>query len=521
MALTENMQDSYSYPIQEATKAEVQARYFPQGDQKDGQLQLVPGDIVWVLAENEGWCGGHKEGDENTGWFPLSVIRKLQRGDCIDEEEEERKNSALFTSDHRAIASPQAKHRKVSAAQAELAETKQRLEAAEAERSRLDEQVKALQKAHGESENERQRLLKKCDDFQNKAQSLQDECKRKEEELRLQKDQHRQAEERCRLEKNRTSSLEGKLKELEGHCRKLEADLKNRPDARDESGMSKTTTGISASGHRTPSVPHTVSGVLSGSLQAPPAHGAAIAAASSMAAINQVSPSPLSARQPGGGMGSRHASPRHGTSWMPPMGSSSCLPPSPHLRQRVPSSHDLIDGMSHAQQPVATILSNIETQQRSTSRGPTIVRDGTSNVFFRTAASNPSNCPVRQVASVMSSSHVAVTSSTHRAGSREAHMHVSRTHPRVVTPSSSRTAFHQVEDPETPSSSQVTHIEDTSRNFGMSPIGKREQPRGQQYMLPRGGTGPSLMQYSPTRTTSVQDRVRMFESKSTMSTTYR
>eukprot|EP00434_Breviolum_minutum_P043343 symbB.v1.2.038629.t1/scaffold6089.1/size21010/1 len=185
MALTENMQDSYSYPIQEATKAEVQARYFPQGDQKDGQLQLVPGDIVWVLAENEGWY-------ENTGWFPLSVIRKLQRGDCIDEEEEERKNSALFTSDHRAIASPQAKHRKVSAAQAELAETKQRLEAAEAERSRLDEQ--ALQKAHGESENERQRLLKKCDEFQNKAQSLQDECKRKEEELRLQKDQHRQAE---------------------------------------------------------------------------------------------------------------------------------------------------------------------------------------------------------------------------------------------------------------------------------------------------------------------------------------
>ncbi len=98
----------------------------------------------------------------------------------------------------------------------------------------------------------------------------------------------------------------------------------------------------------------------------------------------------------------------------------------PHLRQRVPSSHDLIDGMSHAarrahlqipfgprvlscremlhlsqclmpinssvdalfdsnllffltwcseaQQPVATILSNIEPQQRSTSRGPTIVR---------------------------------------------------------------------------------------------------------------------------------------------------
>ena len=78
------------------------------------------------------------------------------------------------------------------------------------------------------------------------------------------------------------------------------------------------------------------------------------------------------------------------------------------MRQRVPSSHDLIDGMSHAarhisksrlgqefsphsascplthlffstwcseaQQPVATILSNIETQQRSTSRGPTIVR---------------------------------------------------------------------------------------------------------------------------------------------------
>eukprot|EP00438_Fugacium_kawagutii_P028590 Skav226682 [mRNA] locus=scaffold3971:34307:35404:- [translate_table: standard] len=43
----------------------------------------------------------------------------------MDDEEDER---AIYTSDNRPLASPQAKHRKVSAA-AELAETKQRLEA--------------------------------------------------------------------------------------------------------------------------------------------------------------------------------------------------------------------------------------------------------------------------------------------------------------------------------------------------------------------------------------------------------
>ncbi|CAL1161668.1 unnamed protein product [Cladocopium goreaui] len=504
---TEMHPDAYTYPIQDAAKAEVHARYVPQGEQ-DGQLPLSPGEIVWVLEESsDGWCGGHKEGDLQTGWFPASAIHKIPRGDCMDDEEDDRKNSALYTSDHRAVASPQAKHRKVSA-QAELAETKQRLAAVEAERFRLDDQFKALQKAHSESENDRQRLMKQCEEWKNKAQSLQDECKRKEDELRVQKDYQRQAEEQYRTEKKRTMSLEEKLKQLEDHRQKLEANLKSRSDARDDSGISKTTSGISrCDGHRTPSVPHTVSGVLSGSLQAPPAPAAIAAASASMTTIAQVSPSPLSARQPPSGLGSRHASPRHGaTSYMPPvLTSSGGLPASPQLRQRVPSQRDLtVDSISHAP-AVANLVSQFE--KRSTSHGAPTTRETATNFLYRTTASSPS-CTVRHAAHAthathphaahaahaiqtvpVVSGHMALTSSTVRAGSRDAPIHVARTHTRVVTPSSSRTAF-QVEDPETPGSSHVTHIEDLS-------------PFKRQPCTITRGTGQ--MQHSPPpRTNSVQ-----------------
>lgn len=479
-------------------------RYVPHGDQKEGQLFLSPGDLVWVLEEANGWCGGHKEGDEQTGWFPASVIRKIPRGDCIDDEEEDRKSSALYTSDHRAVASPQTKHRKVSAVQNELAETKQRLEAVEGERSRLDDQLK---RAHGEWEVERQRLSKKCEELHAKAQSFQDDSRRKEEELRSLK-------ERLKSETERKGSLEGKLKELEDHCNNLKLKLQFAKDGRDE-GMSKSTSGISRAcdGHRTPSVPHTVSGVLSGSLQAPPAPCAAVTPTSSSVAMGQVSPSPLSARQPPA-MSSRHASPRHGTtSWMPPplSNSGSGLPASPYARQRVPSQRDLaVNSTSHAP-PVRDLVSQFE--KRSTSYGAPTARETSSSVLYTATASSPSSCSstVRHAIAtvpVLSSGHVAVTSSTVRAGSREAPIHVSR---RVITPSGSGTAFQVEADPETPNGSHVTHFEDISRNFGMSPMTKR-----QACTLTRGirGAGHAQMAYSPPlRTTSVKDTINQFETR--------
>mmetsp|Transcript_43249 Transcript_43249/g.69977 ORF Transcript_43249/g.69977 Transcript_43249/m.69977 type:complete len:531 (+) Transcript_43249:84-1676(+) len=42
----------------------------------DSQLELKLGDIIFVLEQDEtGWWGGHKEGDEATGWFPGSCVR--------------------------------------------------------------------------------------------------------------------------------------------------------------------------------------------------------------------------------------------------------------------------------------------------------------------------------------------------------------------------------------------------------------------------------------------------------------
>lgn len=48
----------------------------------DSQLELQVNDIVCVLEKDEtGWWGGHKDGEEFTGWFPGSCVRELPPGD--------------------------------------------------------------------------------------------------------------------------------------------------------------------------------------------------------------------------------------------------------------------------------------------------------------------------------------------------------------------------------------------------------------------------------------------------------
>lgn len=45
----------------------------------DTQLELEVGEIVYVLEQDEtGWWGGHKEGEERTGWFPGSCVRTVE-----------------------------------------------------------------------------------------------------------------------------------------------------------------------------------------------------------------------------------------------------------------------------------------------------------------------------------------------------------------------------------------------------------------------------------------------------------
>jgi len=105
----------YQHPISDAMRAEViVAPEYPPGrgpDDCPSVLRLVKGDIVYVLEKHEsGWWGGHKEGDEATGWFPGSVAMEKPLGDSVDYDGDD-ENSRALERDHRAVASPQGSHR--------------------------------------------------------------------------------------------------------------------------------------------------------------------------------------------------------------------------------------------------------------------------------------------------------------------------------------------------------------------------------------------------------------------------
>mmetsp|Transcript_117207 Transcript_117207/g.184361 ORF Transcript_117207/g.184361 Transcript_117207/m.184361 type:complete len:434 (-) Transcript_117207:184-1485(-) len=93
------------------------------------QLDLYVNDIVFVLEKDEtGWWGGHKDGEDLTGWFPGFCVQALpeEKAPCIvgvgsdsmktraeAKEEEAPRNAALETQvsspayGHHAVASPQ------------------------------------------------------------------------------------------------------------------------------------------------------------------------------------------------------------------------------------------------------------------------------------------------------------------------------------------------------------------------------------------------------------------------------
>jgi len=61
---------------QEFTRAIVVKEHSSEND--DAQLNLRLNDILYVLERDPtGWWGGHKEGEDNTGWFPFSCVRAL------------------------------------------------------------------------------------------------------------------------------------------------------------------------------------------------------------------------------------------------------------------------------------------------------------------------------------------------------------------------------------------------------------------------------------------------------------
>merc|ERR1719399_2487653 len=71
------------------------------------QLELLLNDIVIVLEKDHtGWWGGHKEGEDFTGWFPGFCVQPLPK-------EETPINSALET----AMASPARRNHAVASPQ--------------------------------------------------------------------------------------------------------------------------------------------------------------------------------------------------------------------------------------------------------------------------------------------------------------------------------------------------------------------------------------------------------------------
>lgn len=104
----------FVHPISDAERFEViVSPEYPPGRGPEDQpsvLRLAKGDIVWVLEKHpSGWWGGHKEGDETTGWFPGSVAEKrpLSTGDSIDYFGDDENSRAALERDNRAVASPQ------------------------------------------------------------------------------------------------------------------------------------------------------------------------------------------------------------------------------------------------------------------------------------------------------------------------------------------------------------------------------------------------------------------------------
>jgi len=110
-----------NYPIADAVQARVVKDYIPDGEYSESQLVLSQGDVVWVLERhNSGWWGGHKEGEDLTGWFPEALVRLIDSGADQSLSLEGRTSGrrwspatspreaeALCTNDLRVVASPQ------------------------------------------------------------------------------------------------------------------------------------------------------------------------------------------------------------------------------------------------------------------------------------------------------------------------------------------------------------------------------------------------------------------------------
>lgn len=220
MAMTSADVARQTYPLIDALRAEVITDYEPQGEFSSSQLRLSKGDFVWVLEQHEsGWWGGHKEGDDLTGWFPATLVRAvgMDEDDSRCSPEASPRTDPTRTRDQQPVASPQARggrRRSALLTIENMPGNADRSQESAAMIAALEEQVKQLQSEKQSMELERQQL---ANDAAKEAQRHKDEIQQKEAELA----------------EFRTSSA-GRFKELEANIDELRSRCKDLEEAKDK-----------------------------------------------------------------------------------------------------------------------------------------------------------------------------------------------------------------------------------------------------------------------------------------------
>jgi len=212
-------------------------------------VALKKGDIVWVFQKNEnGWWGGNKDRDVNTYWFPKTFLVRVPDRDCEECDDlgdiscspsSSPRDSPLFTSDNRCIASPQktknpnrwltieenAQDQSVKLAlERELRETKHRIETLTQERDA------ALQRCH----NDKQDLSKDIDlisaeHHRMKESHAKEKNQWQQDRFQHDKDKQQWKKDRQHLEQQ-LKDRDTEMAEQEQQVRRLQAELKRAQD---------------------------------------------------------------------------------------------------------------------------------------------------------------------------------------------------------------------------------------------------------------------------------------------------
>lgn len=108
------------YPISNYTLARVKQDWLPQDcpGGANGKLPLRKGEMVYVLEQSteSGWFGGHREGEDLTGWFPAAYVELLDN----DEDGADSKPRTSPTAGYRQTRSPMDKLRGSAVTKQEL-----------------------------------------------------------------------------------------------------------------------------------------------------------------------------------------------------------------------------------------------------------------------------------------------------------------------------------------------------------------------------------------------------------------